>query len=279
MAFPGKVVVATDASVEAALAARMAAGLSAASGSELHLLTVDQEEPETVLSEASREVEGVGGEVTQTHSRDLSTGRIDGEIVAAAEDLGADLIVVGSRGRGALKRALIGSVSDSVVRHAHCSVLVVRDGQDQSPLPETVLVAVDGSEESREAADKAMEVASVVGAGLHLVYGVPTIPSSVYPGSTVVEGTETVSEHLRDQARAVLTREEERLGSRGGDVADTHLVMGKADERIIGTAEDLDAGLLVIGSRGLGGVRRSLLGSVSASVVRHAYCPVMVVRK
>lgn len=278
MAFPEKVVVATDASVEAALAARMAAGLSAATGSELHLLTVSQDEPEKVLSGASREVEEAEGKVTETYSCDAFAGRIDAEIVSTAEELAADLIIVGSRGLGALKRALLGSVSDSVVRHAHCSVLVARDYRDEPSLPETILVAVDGFEESREAADRAMDIASAVDAGLHLVYVTPTIPSSVYPGSVIVEGTETVSEHLREQAQAVLAREEERLGSQGGSVADVHLVMGKPDEKIIGTAEDLDAGLLVIGSRGLGGVRRALLGSVSASVVRHAHCPVLVSR-
>ena len=118
---------ATDASVEASLAARMAAGLSAATGSELHLLTVSQDEPEKVISGASREVEEAGGKVTQTYSCDASFADwIDAEIVSTAEELAADLIVVGSRGRRALKRALMGSVSASVVRHAHCPVLVVR---------------------------------------------------------------------------------------------------------------------------------------------------------
>jgi nucleotide-binding universal stress UspA family protein len=54
------------------------------------------------------------------------------EIVALAEELGADLIVMGSRGLGALRRALMGSVSDSVVRHAHCPVLVVRAQNEQA---------------------------------------------------------------------------------------------------------------------------------------------------
>jgi nucleotide-binding universal stress UspA family protein len=55
-------------------------------------------------------------------------GRPDVEIVELTEDLGAGLIVVGSRGLGGLRRTLMGSVSDSVVRHAHCPVLVVREG-------------------------------------------------------------------------------------------------------------------------------------------------------
>ena len=53
-------------------------------------------------------------------------GRADEEVVDLAEEVGADLIVMGSRGLGGMSRALVGSVSDSVVRHAHCPVMVVR---------------------------------------------------------------------------------------------------------------------------------------------------------
>ena len=65
----------------------------------------------------------VGGTVAGTH---LRMGAVALEIVALAEEIQADLIVMGSRGLGGLRRALMGSVSDSVVRHAHCPVLVVR---------------------------------------------------------------------------------------------------------------------------------------------------------
>jgi len=65
----------------------------------------------------------------------------------------------------------------------------------------------------------------------------------------------------------------------GGSVKEAHLRIGeRRDEAIIHLAEELGAGLIVMGSRGLGGVRRALMGSVSDSVVRHAHCPVMVVR-
>ncbi len=57
----------------------------------------------------------------------LSSGKGDHEIVALAEEIGAGLIVMGSRGRGGIRRALMGSVSDAVVMHAHCPVLVVRE--------------------------------------------------------------------------------------------------------------------------------------------------------
>jgi nucleotide-binding universal stress UspA family protein len=69
-----------------------------------------------------------GGTVTETHIRVVAEHR-DRAIVELAEELGAGLIAMGSRGQGGVKRALLGSVSDSVVRHAHCPVLAVREEQ------------------------------------------------------------------------------------------------------------------------------------------------------
>jgi len=65
----------------------------------------------------------------------------------------------------------------------------------------------------------------------------------------------------------------------GGTVWQAHLRMGRPDAEIIALAEEIEAGLLVMGSRGLGGIRRALMGSISGSVVRHTHCPVLVVRK
>jgi nucleotide-binding universal stress UspA family protein len=61
-------------------------------------------------------------------------------------------------------------------------------------------------------------------------------------------------------------------------VAEGHLRVGDAAPQIVALAEEIEAGLIVMGSRGLGGIRRALIGSVSDAVVRHAHCPVLVVR-
>jgi nucleotide-binding universal stress UspA family protein len=66
----------------------------------------------------------------------------------------------------------------------------------------------------------------------------------------------------------------------GGTVVQAHLRMGeRRDQAIVHLADEIGAGLIVMGSRGLGGIRRALMGSVSDSVVRHAHCPVMIVRR
>ena len=79
------------------------------------------------LDAAVRKVHSLGGAVAQSH---LMEGRAPQEIVSLAEDSGIGLIVMGSRGRGGVSRTLMGSVSDSVMRHAHCPVLVVRAYQE-----------------------------------------------------------------------------------------------------------------------------------------------------
>ena len=139
--FPTKILVATDGSREAQLAATTAADLASSTNSELHVVHVGQFEPtflaqtevepaelqreaRRLLDEQVRTVEEAGGSVKEAH---LRLGRADEEIVDLADSLGAGLIVLGSRGRGKIRRALMGSVSDSVVRHAHSPVTIVRE--------------------------------------------------------------------------------------------------------------------------------------------------------
>jgi nucleotide-binding universal stress UspA family protein len=86
-------------------------------------------EAQRLLDAQAEQVRAAGGCVAQLHSR---SGRPDEEIIALAEELGTRLIVLGSRGRGGVRRALMGSVSDSVVRHARCPVLIVRPENERT---------------------------------------------------------------------------------------------------------------------------------------------------
>jgi nucleotide-binding universal stress UspA family protein len=134
--FPTVILLATDGSEEAQIAARMAAGIAVGTGSELHLVYVAgtggadprvyeqmRRSSRALLDELADKMRDAGAKITKRH---LRNGRPEQEIVALAEELGAGLIVMGGRGLGGMKRALMGSVSDSVVRHAHCPVLVAR---------------------------------------------------------------------------------------------------------------------------------------------------------
>ena len=147
-----------------------------------------------------------------------------------------------------------------------------------SIFPTRILLATDGSEEAELAALRAVELADATDSELHVVHvGVVPIFLQSYPGTLGYYGK--LYEQIEEVSGKLLRKQSWRVKAAGGTVAGTHLRMGQVDLEILALAEELGAGLIVIGSRGLGGVRRALMGSVSDSVVRHAHCPVLVVRQ
>ena len=305
--FPSKILLATDGSDEANLAAGTAAEIAAGTGSELYVVTVFQksatvhpyyevrfpEAAERYLRGAREEIQKVldkqverigksGAEVAGAH---LKTGEPVGEIVALAEDMGAGLIVVGSRGLGGVRRALVGSVSTGVLRHAHCSVLVVRGrvggrhGEGRVHPPAKLLVAVDGSEEATAAAGVATELAEAFGSEVHVAYAMQEERYRPHLGPEMWEGWEEGFERAKRSARSWVEAEAQRMKGEGTIKVEPHLLLGRPSAAIVWLAGETGADLVLVGSRGLGAMRRTLLGSVSDSVVRHAHCPVMVVRK
>jgi nucleotide-binding universal stress UspA family protein len=139
--------------------------------------------------------------------------------------------------------------------------------------PRTVLLATDGSEESGLALEAAVDLANKTGSDLHVVH-VGLMSYWVYPDTT---RSEQVDE-LRREAQKVLDAEVEKIEAAGGTVAHAHLTMGRADVEVVRQAEEIGAGLIVMGNRGIGTIARILLGSDAESIVRHAPCPVMIVR-
>ncbi len=278
--FPTKILLATDGSQEAQTAAATAVNLAKSTHSELHVLTVGPGSPsydvripevaeelrrqaQEILDEQVKKIKQSGGEVAQAHLR-LAEHHHPGfehhpsdDVVRVAEEIGAGLIVVGSRGRGGVRRALMGSVSDSVVRHAHCTVMVVRG--EPVAFPTKILVATDRSREAKLAATTAAYLTKSTNSELHVV--------------------QVGFEQIREESQKELDTEVDMIGESGAQDIQAHLEFGRPDTAIIDLAEELGAGLIVMGSRGLGGIRRALLGSISDSVVRHAHCPVLVVRQ
>jgi nucleotide-binding universal stress UspA family protein len=292
-----RILLASDGSEEAAKAARTAIELSGKLGAELHLVYVGhmpsvfyespglwaldpnlQSEMEermeegaiTRLEDEVQSIKEVGGKVAQAHAK---VGRPDAEIVKLAEELGADLIVVGSRGFGPLKRVLMGSVSESVLHHAHTSVLVAR-GEPIS-FPTKILAATDGSKEAALAASTAANIARRTGSELHVVH-VGKVAPDYHPER---HGYLARYDKVQEAAQRSLDEQVERIKAAAGTVAQAHLRMGLPDKEIVVLSEEIGAGLIVAGSRGLGPLKRVLLGSVSSSVARHAYRSVLVVRE
>ena len=154
-----------------------------------------------------------------------------------------------------------------------------------SIFPTTVLLAIDGSAEASLATEAAVEIAIKTRSELHLVYVrsdplLTTLYEGEYPRG-VQDLDYEFDQELESAGRAaqeVLDAAVRKVDSLGGAVAQAHLMEGRAPQKIVSLAEDLGIGLIVMGSRGRGGVSRTLMGSVSDSVVRHAHCPVLVVR-
>ena len=140
-----------------------------------------------------------------------------------------------------------------------------------SIFPTTILLATDGSRESQLAATTAADLAKSTGSELHVVHVGEFLP-------TVLAQTEVEPAHLEREAQQLLDEQVRRIEEAGGTVKEAHLRLGRADEEIVDLAHSLDAGLIVMGSRGRGRIRRALMGSVSDSVVRHAPCPVTIIR-
>ena len=151
-----------------------------------------------------------------------------------------------------------------------------------SIFPTKILLAADGSEEATLAAETAIELANKMDSELHVLY---VAMVAVVPYSTNFHEENYVGGYVQEQkelnriAQGVLDEQVRNIEASGGSVAQAHLGIGRPEAAITDLAEEIGAGLIVMGSRGVGGIKRTLMGSVSESVVRHAHCPVFVIRK
>ena len=195
-----------------------------------------EEEAERILAKASEAALAAG---VPAQAR-VERGDPAAKIRAAAARVGADLLVLGSHGHGGLERLMVGSVADKLRHQAPCSVLLARALPGERP----VLAAVDGSWASLVALDAATQLAHALGAGVEALH-VSAAPAFGAPrkaaASTQVRAGLRVTETVGSPAAAILRR-----------------------------AREGRHGLVVLASRGLGGVRGALLGSIS-NKVSHAH--------
>ena len=145
-----------------------------------------------------------------------------------------------------------------------------------SVFPTKILLATDGSEEAELAATTAAELAKSTDSELDVIYVLEVEPWHL-PQRELVQNPHRY-EDLKEESRRIRDRQVEKIEASGGSVSNAHLAIGNPADQIVAYAQDQGAGLIVMGSRGLGGIRRALMGSVSDAVVRHAHCPVMIVR-
>ena len=201
----------------------------------------------------------------------------DGPPVQALRDAadGAELLVVGSRGRGPMRSAVLGSVALHCISTAPCPVLVVHPAPAEASPEPRVVVGVDGSTGSRAALLAAADEAARTGAALDVV--------AVYSAAEYWTDLSTVVlptwDQVRDEVRheTVSLVEEELAGLAGpAPAVRLHIVDGAAADVLV--ARSRGARLLVVGSHGRGALRGLLLGSVALHCAMHAQAPVLVVR-
>jgi nucleotide-binding universal stress UspA family protein len=210
-------------------------------------------------------------------------GRARQRIAKIAGSWKADLVVVGSNGAGALTRFLLGSTARAVLRHARCSVEIVRPRQkEEGPLRDQglkILVATDGSEYSTVALESLASRPWPEGSKFRVIsIPEPFMPLGEFPYFEMKEIEKLNTAALKD-AKRYAESGAEILRKRSLDVeADTPLPRESDAREIVKEAERWCAEMIVLGSHGLRGFDRWTLGSVSEHVALHAPCSVEVIR-
>jgi nucleotide-binding universal stress UspA family protein len=297
-----RIVLAQDGSTQSAHAGQLVAGLPWPSGTAIRVVavletttdlvtlpwpgseTVDharlertaRAEVEQMLQEAGARLAGPGRSVEW----ELVRGKPTEAIVAEARTFGADLVVLGSRGHGRLDSMLLGSVSAHVVDQAPCPVLIVRGSAESIS---RVLLAEDGSEHAAAAS-------AVVGSwsvfhdlpvDVMAVASLPSTWSSGLAPTMVAEAVEAYAETLssiREERVQLAEATAARLRAVGVRASAT-IREGDVAAEIVAAAVEFGSDLIVLGSRGVSGIARALLGGVARSVLLHAPCSVLVVHR
>lgn len=290
---PRKILVAVDFSATSDRALEAALEIGATFGAEVHLIHALEvplpifepyavSVPAAFVAEARKAAqEKLGAALQKVKARGLAGTASLGEVPAApsvaerAAELGADLVVVGTRGHTGLKHVLLGSVAERTVHDAPCSVLTVKgDGEPVFP-PTNVAVGVDFSEPADRALTIARELASEFGAKLHLVHALDLRIPFVTPYEV------SVPDAFIESAREAALQKLEALVAEAraaGIEAVSHLASAAPSSALSEAAEQIGADLLVTGSRGLTGLKHVVLGSVAERTLRHAPCSVLTVK-
>jgi nucleotide-binding universal stress UspA family protein len=290
--FPTRILLATDGSEDAALATRAAADLSSTTGSELYVVHAweftapysaypgeilknyrrsNEQAAQELLTRQVARIEEMGGTVTGAL---LRQGPPIDEILSFAEELHPGLVVIGSRGLGSVGSLLVGSVSEGVVHHAPCPVLIVRGGQKAWP-PQRIVIGDDSSDPATRAGELGAVLAKLFGIGAILVraYEAPPEPIGGWSGQDRIKLDEA-----RLQKERALERRTKALEAIGESRPESRLIEADPTLALLLVAEEKEEEktIIAVGSRGLGAAKRLMLGSVSTKVLRAARGPVLI---
>ncbi len=225
-----------------------------------------QKEGERRLADTAQQLRQEG--LTSVEVRQV-VGIPSEQIKKAAQDIAADVVVVGMRGRTDLETILLGSTADRVIRDAPCPVLVV-PATTVAPSIRHVMTALDFSSPSLDAVEYAIQVANHFGARMTLVHVLEPVYYDAEPG---LQSMEAKWVHWRAQL-------EQLAGLIGsfGLTAETVIRGGVPADSILDCAREQECDLIVMGTHGRRGWSRLRLGSVAEAVIRQAPCPVLTVK-
>lgn len=203
-------------------------------------------------------------------------------IVEYAEKWGADFVILGSHGHSGVARFLLGSVSKAVVRHAPCSVEIVRSAFEPQARSGgrgmKLLLATDGSEYSEAAARSLVARPWPQGSKVLVLSVAQAMVPAVEPGYVDQEFLERFRKEEVERAQEAVASAERMMRQSGLELA-TGVREGNPKTVILDEAKSWGANLMVVGSHGRRGLERFLLGSVSEAVAMHAHCSVEVIRE
>ena len=279
-----KIVVGYDSSDQAGDALALGDALMPAEGGELIVASIEELEPLIGNIPQWQEQRDAYYEADFAHAseqlnrddftRRTGDGSAPAELEAIAEREDADVIVVGSTHRGVVGQVLPGSVGDRLLAGAPCAVAIAPIGYSRREHPGIAMIGVayDGEPEAQAAVDSAVELARQYDAELRISRRHPEPRSGVDPGPDRTHRLAGYRELLHDHFSRLLADATAKVPA-GVDVSSV-LLPGDPAHEIAAQGVELD--LLVLGSRGYGPVRRTLLGGVAREVVTLAPCPVIV---
>ncbi len=194
-------------------------------------------------------------------------------IAEVAQNKKADLIALGTYGRKGLKRLLMGSVTAQVILEAPCDVLIVkRSCAACTGMYTSLLVPFDGSEFSRKALLRAIELAKIDNGRITVLYTIPRYEEMVefYRSESIKKGLSQEAEKVIEQARTIAKDAKTLVGA--------VIREGHAADEIVREADKRESDLIVMGTYGWRGVNKAIMGSTTNRVIMHASTPVLVVK-
>jgi nucleotide-binding universal stress UspA family protein len=277
-----RILVPTDGSPGSERAFEVAATLASTHDATVHVLSVVDEHGPTGDwdydgdSPAEAFIESQADHV-DTENLSVTAAVREGVVHDAVLDYGdesnIDLIVMGTHGRTGVRRFLLGSVTEKVVRLADVPVLSVKaDAEPGTVSFDDILLPTDGSSGAEAALEPAGALASATDATVHLVSVVDTRSLGIDVGSSVIV------DELESVATDAVGDASDRLSGMGVETVETAITHGVPYRAILDAIEEADADLVVIGTHGRTGIDRYLLGSVAEKLVRTSPVPVMTVR-